>query len=116
MLPVLSSAASSCAWRSRHVTPVPPRMLYTQIRMEYRLRSGRLRWNSTSQEIFGGLQRRRQTGSRLRIGRGASRVLVSVPAVTLLERTSRGLLLQVSPPFLSPENSGVSHYDIRVYT
>src|SRR5207249_6246880 len=102
MLSVPSSAAPSCAWTLFPSTTVPPRMLYTHIRLERPLRTGRSRWNSKNQEIFGGFRPPHQTGSGLRYSSVRARDRVPVPSVTLLERTSRDLLIQVSPRFISP--------------
>src|SRR6266850_5930356 len=101
MLSVPSRAALDCGLTSLTATARPPRMSYTQTRLEQActLRHGSSRWNSTNRETSGWLSRRHHTGPRPRSSR-TGRKLVQVPARTAIKTAGRDLLQAISPASL----------------
>src|SRR6267143_3026321 len=102
MRSVPSREAPRCALISLTAIARPPRVSYTQTRLEpaCTLRHGTSRWNSTNRETSGWFSRRRQTGPRPRSSSGAGRSLLEILTGTPIKSADRELLVQiiVQPP------------------
>jgi hypothetical protein len=112
MLSVPSRAAPDCVSISLTATARPPRMSYTQTRLEPEctLRHGPLRWNSTNQETSGRLSPRPHTGPRPGSSSGTGRILLQVPTEAPIKRAGGNFPVQVISP--APSRFGCLLYSL----
>jgi hypothetical protein len=100
MRSVPSRAAPDYASISLTATARPPRVSYTQTRLEpaCTLRHGPSRWNSTNRETSGWLTPCNQTGPRPWSSSGTGRILLQVPTSAPIKRAGGDFPVQVIRP------------------